>query len=572
MKPNNFLSALLLLLVVSTNGFTQTINVNVDYSSVLRVSKFSPGMSLIDKTMYYDSPDNNTGAVASARNLMKNGLKFINTHIMAWGPGNPWPIPSSTEPTYWTSLDSNMSIIRFTGKTPVITLCEAPWWMKGRLEADGTTTMVTEANEWEPIAYESRVLDNKMTQWIKLVRRVAERYMVAPYNVRHFSVWNELKGYYNPSTNSYDYNSSAGVPSGSNAKHGFTYMYNLVYQEIRQVATEKGIALSSIKIGGPYPSLSIGSSANSMSHPSSVTGPWGVLDKRGLDAMSYWLTNKLGGEFISLDGYNTTTFGSDNVDAFGMCDMFAAANNWIRAQNGGSAIPIWWTEWYVKRTGLPATNAAFNAVGAYATIKQITSDVSVILLWGGTEDPSDTDPLLPPMWTSTSISGGGQALPWYSTYKKLGELFNAGKTLYTTSSSSTRVAAMATANTVLLVNKTNSSKSVKLNGGTTYTLAAYEVKFITTSPLFSTNDAPESNGSKLKLYPNPATNMVIFDAGREVIKEISIYNTQGGLVTQLQTGPKSRTEIRTNGWAAGSYTAVITTNAGTYQEKLIITP
>jgi hypothetical protein len=78
-KLNNFLPALLLLLVVSTNGFTQTINVNVDYSSVLRVSKFSPGMSLIDKTMYYDSPDNNTGAVASARNLMKNGLKFINT-------------------------------------------------------------------------------------------------------------------------------------------------------------------------------------------------------------------------------------------------------------------------------------------------------------------------------------------------------------------------------------------------------------------------------------------------------------------------------------------------------------
>jgi hypothetical protein len=131
---------------------------------------------------------------------------------------------------------------------------------------------------------------------------------------------------------------------------------------------------------------------------------------------------------------------------------------------------------------------------------------------------------------------------------------------------------MATANTVLLVNKTNSSKSVKLNGGTTYTLASYEVKFITTSPLFSTNDAPESNRSKLKLYPNPATNMVIFDGGTEVIKEISIYNTQGVQVTQLQAGLKSRMEIRTNGWAAGSYTAVITTNAGTYQEKLIITP
>jgi hypothetical protein len=44
-------------------------------------------------------------------------------------------------------------------------------------------------------------MDGQMTNWLLLVQRVAERYMVPPWNVRYFQVWNELKGYYNPVLN-----------------------------------------------------------------------------------------------------------------------------------------------------------------------------------------------------------------------------------------------------------------------------------------------------------------------------------------------------------------------------------
>src|SRR6185436_602761 len=134
---------------------------------------------------------------------------------------------------------------------------EAPWWMKGQRQADGTVKLIPDVRgDYEPFTYTvgltdfrgihypagyispspiaARVLDSQMPKWLKMVQATAERYMAPPYNVRYFQIWNEMKGYYNPSTNKWDYTTSAGNTSGYHAEHGYTYMYNQVYQRLKQ--------------------------------------------------------------------------------------------------------------------------------------------------------------------------------------------------------------------------------------------------------------------------------------------------------------------------------------------------
>jgi hypothetical protein len=93
------------------------------------------------------------------------------------------------------------------------------------------------------------------------------------------------------------------------------------------------------------------------------------------------------------------------------------------------------------------------------------------LAWGGSGDgTSDTG-----YWTPTNRFGGGQPLPWYSTVKTLSKDFGAGKKLYPAIVSNPQeVAALATDQHILLVNKTANSLTLTLNGST-QTLDPYQV-------------------------------------------------------------------------------------------------
>src|ERR1019366_6761938 len=203
-----------------TPSLVPNATVAVDKSTQTAVSQLSLGITHVDQGLDYPQGNNDLNAINNAKSLIKQAFPYEDTPIMAWGAPDPWPDPTQPEPTNWGYLDSRMQLIADTGGIPVITLSEAPWWMKGQLQANGTTRLLTASDEWSDIAYNSRILDNEMGNWLHLVQRVAERYMAPPYNVRYFQVWNELKGYYNPGTNTYDYTTSAGDPSGPNATNG----------------------------------------------------------------------------------------------------------------------------------------------------------------------------------------------------------------------------------------------------------------------------------------------------------------------------------------------------------------
>jgi hypothetical protein len=512
---------MLLCLLVSTstvfagqanaaNTNNTTITVNVYTSSTTTVSTFNTGMSLVDNSLSYPWTNNDKTAVNNANTLLQKCMSFVNQFTLAWGVDDIWPDPSISDPASWnwSLLDSKILNIVNNGQVPVITLAEAPWWMKGQLQNDGTTKLIPDINgEWSsytysasfkdfrgivypagyvsPDPFDSRVLDNQMTNWVRLNQEIAKRYMAAPYNVRYFQVWNELKGYYNPTLNRWDYENNPGDPSGYNAKNGYTYMYNQVYNAVMSAANSSGINKSSVYVGGPYVVMDTWTSKQAGGWPSKETSlqtkSYGTYDQRSIDVVKYWLKNKVGAGFITIDASVSNHDSNQGTNLFTASEKFADVTKWLRSLNnltypGAQTLPIWWAEWYdypdLSVSG--SYDNYNNALKSYATAKMIASGVAVALIWGKNgENANETG-----LWTSTSISGGGQALPWYNSYKIFHDYFSPGTKLYTTKISDTsRVEAISSLTKTLLINKTNTTLTVTVNN-VKISLASWEVKLV----------------------------------------------------------------------------------------------
>ena len=437
------------------------VKVTVNTTTSTEVSQFSPGITHVDQGLDYPQGNNNLSAINKAKSLIKQAFPYEDTAIMAWGAPDPWPDPSQAEPTNWQYLDNRLNLITSTGGIPVLTLSEAPWWMKGQLQANGTTRLLTAADEWSDIGYGSRILDNQMGAWLHLVQRVAERYMAPPYNVRYFQVWNELKGYYNPGTNAYDYNASPGNPDEPTATHGYTYMYNQVYKQLMQVANELHIAKDSIKAGGPYVVMDTWSSPN-QSQLSTISKAYGIYDERSIDVVLYWLQHKIGAGFITLDSGNSNRDNVNNADPFTSSERFADMTQWLRSLDptrypGATTLPVWFAEWYATPYGNTPNNDYNNAIKTYAMIKFLQAGGSVAFSWGWAKNgPSDTN-----IWTAATQPDGGQPLPVYYSYKALRDYFGPGTRIYqTTVSDPESIAALASSNHIMLINKTTRNINV----------------------------------------------------------------------------------------------------------------
>lgn len=142
-----------------------------------------------------------------------------NQHIMGWGAGNPEPAPGRND---FRDLDRRIRFMSGSQALPIITLCCSPDWMKGG--SSGRT-------DWTQL--ETAPRREHFDDYAKLAATVARRYPT----VKHFMVWNELKGFWNTPQNRWDI-------------EGYTELYNKVYDALKAVDKD-------IKVGGPY--VSVGS-------------------------------------------------------------------------------------------------------------------------------------------------------------------------------------------------------------------------------------------------------------------------------------------------------------------------
>jgi hypothetical protein len=412
------------------------VTITVDRTTPIGVSQLDVGVTHVHNSL---DPWGNADAVARGKELLRQSARYQNQHIMGWGGDNPQPAPGVYN---WSSLDRRIQLIRDTGGTPVITLCCSPDWMKGGQA--GTT-------DWSKL--EMAPLPEHYKDVAELARQVALRYR----DVKHFQVWNEMKGFYNAQLNRWNY-------------EGYTAMYNLVYDALKSVDP-------AIKVGGPYVVMDSWGNAGAMSHNSGLCNTaYGCLDQRPLDVITYWLAHKRGADFIVVDGGSGNWDGTP-VNEFNAIQKYADVNNWIRTKTN---LPIWWAEWYSTPWGSSNEyeHNHQNVVLALSLKQFLTSNTAVALRWqpqgeatmayqGNTES----------IWSDTRLVGGGQPFPFFYTQKAFRDHFGPGTQLYRVSSSSSDVEVLASATKMLLINKRSTSITVNVNG-TLITMNGYQVRIL----------------------------------------------------------------------------------------------
>lgn len=288
---------------------------------------------------------------------------FEDVPIMGWGTGNPEP---SNGVFNFAGIAQRIAFVEASGGIPVITLCAAPDWMKGGLP--GVT-------DWSQINVAP--LPQHYADFATLSADIAKAFP----QVKYFVVWNELKGF-------------EGLTPGSPNVAGYTTMYNDVYRAVKAVRPD---AL----VGGPYVSVQSLSGPSTGSNPT-PSGAWGHLSPTSLADISYWLTNKVGADFIAVDGRGYTDNAGLTTDPISAMAKYAAVDQWLETQ---TTLPIVWMESHVLPVPGIYSDQMQAAVRVAALLQMASSGASVGMQW----DPEDLAGWDEGIWTASESVGGGQS-------------------------------------------------------------------------------------------------------------------------------------------------------------------
>ncbi|MER5178060.1 xylan 1,4-beta-xylosidase [Streptomyces sp. NPDC002896] len=394
----------------------------------------------------YSADHGDPAAVERAEKLLSRQPMPQIQHLMGWGAGNPEPTKGRYD---FDEMDERLDFIRATGGTPVVTLCCAPDWMKGGKPGAGNT-------DWSKQALETAPDRAHYKDFAKLAATVAKRYP----DVRHFIVWNEFKGFWNNSQGRWDY-------------EGYTELYNLVYKELKKVDKD-------ILVGGPYLVMDSVDPRQKEYASTALKGDWGAADQRALDAFDYWNKNKVGADFVVVDGSSYTVDDELVPDEFKATDKLTAVSRWVRQQTGD--LPLWWAEYYVEpgddddeRDGWSEPHRV--AVHASGLIAMARGGATSAFYWNP-QKKSATCPGC--LWRSTQLSDGGTALPMLGLLSRFAKEFPPGTTYEKVSVAADdvpNVRVLADDKAVLVVNTQDRQISVKVDGKR-FDMGAYEVKWL----------------------------------------------------------------------------------------------
>ncbi|MFF4737193.1 xylan 1,4-beta-xylosidase [Streptomyces sp. NPDC001262] len=377
------------------------------------------------------------GALLSAQPLPQN------QHIMGWGAENPEPAPGRYD---FQALDERVALMRATGATPVLTLCGAPDWMKGGRK--GRT-------DWSRL--EAAPDPGHYADFARLAGVIARRYP----DIRHFLVWNELKGFYDERKRRWNH-------------EGYTDLYNLVYEELKRQNPEN-------LVGGPYVVVDHDPPGDEDGSPE-VRGPWGGLDRRSVDVVHYWNAHKAGADFVVVDGASYTREGHRAIpDEFAATGKFADVTRWLRSVTG---LPVWWAEWYVEppaeddgpggRDGWSERHR--TAVHATALMRLAVGGAAAAFYWNPQQAGDDCPGCL---WRSTQLHDGGGGLPMARLLARFAREFPPGtafRPVPATAAFGARIEVLADEAAVLVVNTERRPVAARVDGRM-LALSPYEVRW-----------------------------------------------------------------------------------------------
>jgi hypothetical protein len=286
---------------------------------------------------------------------------FEDVPIMGWGTGNPEPSPGIYD---FSQIARQIQFVEVSGGIPVITLCASPDWMKGG-EA-GTT-------DWNDIDVAPQ--PQHFQDFADLAAEVAKAFP----QVRYFVVWNELKGFWDSSTNRWD-------------MAAYTSLYNDVFRAIKIVRPD---AL----VGGPYVSMRSLSGATPVG--GAPSGPWGHLDPASSSAVLYWLAHKVGADFVAVDGRAFTVDAGLTTDPLTSTGKYAAVDRWLEVQ---TSLPIVWMESHVLPDPSTADQRQQAALRIAVLLQMASSGASLGMQWNPEQDSAWDEGL----WTSPGVLGPDQ--------------------------------------------------------------------------------------------------------------------------------------------------------------------
>jgi hypothetical protein len=216
------------------------------------------------------------------------GSDAANIQIYGWGTVWPFPEGGAGEHDNGETVEKRIKQAVNDGQKVVLTCATAPsnyrlsnkpWNMEERVKTD--------------------MEDQYATRCAEAVKRWPD--------VSRVQVWNELKGYWNPQANRWDYK-------------GYTRFYDKVYQAVRAARPD-------ILIGGGYVILR----RQGRGFDKLYNGV--LLDSRGVDALQYWITHAAGYDAVCVDG--------------GLApDDYLKVTSFVRKLANDK--PIWWSEYYGK--------------------------------------------------------------------------------------------------------------------------------------------------------------------------------------------------------------------------------
>ena len=382
----------------------------------------------------------NQGARVSARNVLAAAATYQNQHIFGWGTLNPEPSPGVFD---WSSLDRRMKLIRDTGGTPVLTLCCAPDWMKGGRAGQTDWSRLHAAPTPEHYA-----------DFAALAVAVARRYP----DVRHFLVWNEMKGFWDNAQNRWSY-------------EAYTELYNAVY-----AALEK--AVPGVAVGGPYVVLDTWADRDAGGRPSTLSGECGTVDQRSIDVLDYWLKNKIGADFVAVDGGSITRDAAVVSSTTVASAVFGALTRWLRQR---TSLPVWWAEFHVGQA-TDDGQRRLVASSVAALLHMVREGASVALVWQP-ELASDNphEPSAPALWTSTHNKAGGRPLALAEAVARLQDLLAGpadGDLVWWPLAD---LGVLAGPEAMLMVNTADHAVATRVRG-LSVRLAPYEVRYLPVPP------------------------------------------------------------------------------------------
>ena len=368
----------------------------------------------------------NAASVVRGEAVLRATTVVQNQSIMGWGATNPEPYPNRY---VWSDLDRRIALMRRTRAVMQLTLCCAPDWMKGG--KPGTTN-------WNRLAVAPYPAHYK--DFAALAVAIARRYP----DVKQFAVWNELKGFWDRKLNRWNY-------------EAYTSLYNDVYDALKAVSPD-------IAVGGPY--VSFDEYLHAQSNPSPVHGPYGRIDQRDLDVITYWLAHKHGADFITFDA-GTAARDGNPPDWFTATQVYSDLDRWVAAR---TSLPIHWAEWYSSKyassgNGVLFDHARQDAQSSATLVAMASSGASVELRWQPQGDDccgyqGDQESV----WSDTLVAKGGKAFPFSATLAAFRRAFPPGTALIDIKTPDTDASILASVNTLMVVNGLPYSRSITVNG------------------------------------------------------------------------------------------------------------